>query len=269
MDLVQLLAAGAAIVLVDLVLSGDNALVIGAAAARLPAAHQRQALLWGGVGALVFRVALAAVATELLRVPLLEAVGGVIVLGISVRLAKPDGEDEAARSLRGRGSHLLGAIVTIMVADITMSLDNVLAIGALAAGNVPLLAAGLTLSVALLFVASALVALLVRRLWWLLDLAVVVLGWTAAGMIAQDPTVSGWLQQANQTLGLGPIPSDPLGPAQTAVYAACLAVAVAADLAFHLVPLTRSRPAAKPAPQAGDAVARTPVASRPDAADER
>lgn len=239
------IAQGVAIVLIDLVLSGDNALVIGAAAARLPARQQRRAIVWGGVFALVLRFAMAVAATELLRIPLLSALGGVVVLGIAVRLALPDGE--SGTGSRAASSRLGGAILTIVVADVTMSLDNVLAIGALAAGNVILLAAGLVLSMSLLFVASAVVAVLIRRMWWLLDIAVLVLGWTAAHLITGDNLVMEWLAHHLPSAIPASLPVPVAGPSGSwLVYALCFAVAVVADLWFHFVPEVRAM-SAKPA----------------------
>lgn len=229
------IAQGAAIVLIDLVLSGDNALVIGAAAARLPVSQQRRAIIWGGVFALVLRFAMAVAATELLRIPLLSAIGGVIVLAIAVRLALPDNAD--GPETRRVSARIGGAVLTIVIADVTMSLDNVLAIGALAAGNVLLLAIGLVLSMSLLFVASAVVAVLIRRLWWLLDLAVLVLGWTAAHLIVGDAPVMAWLAVHLPASIPRALPLAIPGPDLSwLVYIMCFAVAIIADLWFHFVP---------------------------------
>jgi YjbE family integral membrane protein len=243
-----IIAQGAAIVLIDLVLSGDNALVIGAAAARLPLGQQRRAIIWGGVFALVLRFALAVAATELLRIPLLSAFGGVVVLAIAVRLALP--ERDTGPGPRGASARIGGAILTIVVADVTMSLDNVLAIGALAAGNVILLAVGLVLSMSLLFAASAVVAVLIRRLWWLLDLAVIVLGWTAAHLIIGDGLVMEWFARHLPPAMPSTLPIPIPGPRGSwLVYGACFAVAVIADLWFHFVPQVRAMSATPGADQ--------------------
>jgi len=176
-------AAIGGIALVDLVLSGDNALVIGAAASQLPRAQRLLAIGWGGIGAIMLRLALALMATELLRVPYLEAAGGVILLGIAVKLLLPEAEKDVQPHRSGR---FFSAIVTIMIADLTMSLDNVLAVSALANGNIPLLAGGLILSMSLLFVASAVIARLIAVIPWLIDVAALVLGWTAANLVMAD-----------------------------------------------------------------------------------
>lgn len=180
----SILATVGGIALVDIVLSGDNALVIGAAASKLPRGQRLVAVIWGGLGAVILRLLLAGIATELMTITYLQAAGGVILFFIAVRLLLPESERRHVRPAADRFFH---AIVTIMLADVTMSLDNVLAVGALAAGNIPLLVAGLILSMALLFVASTLIARLMDHVTWLLDVAALVLGWTAANLILEDP----------------------------------------------------------------------------------
>ncbi len=184
-------ASAAGILLIDLVLSGDNALVIGATASRLPRASRMLAIILGGVGAVFFRLILATVATELLQVSLLRAIGGVILIVIAIRLLVGQGDDQSARF--ESQNRLLPAILTILLADATMSLDNVLAVGALAHGDIWLLVAGLLVSMALLFVASALIAQIVERFTWLIDLAAAVLAWTAAGLFLDDALVKSQL----------------------------------------------------------------------------
>ncbi|HEX6800054.1 MAG TPA: YjbE family putative metal transport protein [Ktedonobacterales bacterium] len=222
--MLEALSAIAGIVLVDLTLSGDNALVIGAAASGLPAKQRRIAILLGGGGAIVLRILFAILATLLLQLPLLQAAGGLLLLVIAARLLAgrdahaPSGEGAAQPSNAQRG--LIGALVTITLADVTMSLDNILAIGALAAGHIPLLVVGLLLSIALVLAGAALVAELIRRLPWLLDLAALVLGWTAAGMLLEDAQVGPLLHA---------LPSG-----QVLVYAAALLVVIAADVVLRL-----------------------------------
>lgn len=197
----NVLGAIGGIVLVDLALSGDNALVIGAAAAGLPARQRAMAIGAGGAGAIILRAAFAIVATLLLQFPLLQALGGLLLLWIAIRLLSERGNkqhgtenlaetelanEEAMTGKRQAARGFFGALLTILVADVTMSLDNVLAVGALAAGQLPLLVAGLVLSMGLLLVGSALVATLIGRLPWLLDVAALVLGWTAGNMVLHD-----------------------------------------------------------------------------------
>jgi YjbE family integral membrane protein len=180
-------ASAGSILLIDLVLSGDNALVIGATASRLPRSRRMLAIVLGGIGAVLFRLILASVATTLLQISLLRAIGGVILLIIAIRLLIGENDDQGDRFQAHE--RLLPAVLTILLADATMSLDNVLAVGALAHGDIWLLVAGLLLSMALLFVASALIAQIVERFTWLIDLAAVVLAWTAAGLFLDDALV--------------------------------------------------------------------------------
>lgn len=146
------------------------------------------AIFWGALGAIVFRIALAVAATELLRLPFLQAIGGVLLIGIAIRLLLPEGD--VAQRERRASERLLPAVMTILLADVTMSLDNIIAVGGLAHGNISLLVGGLILSMALLFVASAVIARLIETLTWLLDLAAIVLAITAANLISEDAIVS-------------------------------------------------------------------------------
>lgn len=187
-DIAHLLVTLGGIILVDIALSGDNALVIGAAVSRLPSHQRRIALLWGGLFAAVLRIGLTGVASELLLIPLLQAIGGVVIFVIAVRMLIPEDDDDADN--RRASDRLLPAILSIFAADVTMSLDNVLAIGALARGNLPLLIFGLLVSVALLLLASALLAVIIERFWWLMDLTAMLLGYLAAQLVLTDPVVS-------------------------------------------------------------------------------
>src|SRR5207248_6947238 len=197
--MLEILGAIGSIILVDLVLSGDNALVIGAAAAGLPRRQRWLAIAMGGSGAVVLRIIFAFIATLLLQLPLLQAIGGIILLFIAIRLLTDrenklhNKSDEPPASadhkqhgdlLQSRG--FIAAMLTILLADVMMSLDNVLAVGALAHGNLPLLAVGILLSIIILMIGSAMVAELIKRLPWLLDVAALVLAWTGASMILDD-----------------------------------------------------------------------------------
>lgn len=184
------------ILLLDLVLSGDNALVLGAIAARLPRKRRLFAILFGGGMAILFRVAFTITATLLLGLPLLQVLGAIGILWVAWHLLAGRDHDETATKRPG-SNRLSTVILTITVADLSMSLDNILAIGALAAGNIGSIVFGLTFSIIILMAASALIAELIRTLPWLLDLAALVLAWTASGMITQDkliePLLESWL----------------------------------------------------------------------------
>lgn len=198
--MIELLSAIAGILLVDLVLSGDNALVIGAAAAGLPRRPRWIAIFFGGAAATVLRIVFAFIASLLLVLPWLQAIGGLILLIIAIRLLadrdtkRPAASEEqtAPRASRkpeatpSTSRSFLSALLTILVADVTMSLDNVLAVGALSHGNLLVLSIGILLSIVILLVGSALIAELMKWLPWLLDVAALVLAWTGANMMLND-----------------------------------------------------------------------------------
>jgi len=185
-ELFAFLASLLGIVVIDLVLSGDNALVIGMAARRLPPSRRRLAILLGGAGAITLRVLFAAVATLLLAIPMLQAAGGVLLLGIAWKL------------LRGRGSphqvaesgSVLEALRTIVLADMAMSLDNILGVAGASHGSLGLLIFGLMLSMPLILGGSSLIARLMNRLPWLELVGAGVLAWTAGAMIVEDGAVA-------------------------------------------------------------------------------
>jgi YjbE family integral membrane protein len=178
-----LVSAVLRIVLIDLVLSGDNAIVIGMAAHRLPPPQRRLAILFGGGAAIVLRIALTAIAAQLLAIAGLQAVGGLLLLWIAFKLLKND--EESAEGVRA-AAHLRGAVLTILLADFVMSLDNVLGVAAASEGNLVVLLFGLALSVAILMVGGSLIAGLINRLWWLSYVGSAVIAWTGAEMLLQD-----------------------------------------------------------------------------------
>lgn len=223
-----------AIILVDLTLSGDNALVIGAAAAGLPRRRRFWAILLGGGSAIVLRVIFATAATLLLTLPLLSAIGGVVLFIIAARLLiershTANAADENSDGQRATSDTTFGrAMLTILIADVTMSLDNILAVGGLAHGDLLLLGVGLLISIALLMVGSALVAELVGRLPWLLDVAALVLGWTGGTMVWHDHIVGPYLTGV------------PYG--QYVFPAVGVAVVLAVDVALRVFTQSRRKP---------------------------
>ncbi|MBE3562068.1 MAG: YjbE family putative metal transport protein [Ktedonobacteraceae bacterium] len=197
--MLQWLSAIGSIVLIDLVLSGDNALVIGAAAAGLERRRRLFAIAIGGGGAIVLRILFAVIATLLLRLPLIQAIGAIVLLYIAIRLLLNRSKErrEAAGAAdqvgelveekkKAEEKNFLSVLATIVMADVTMSLDNILAVGAIAWGELLLLVVGLLLSIGLLLIGSALIAELIARLPWLLDVASLVLAWTASHMLLDD-----------------------------------------------------------------------------------
>jgi YjbE family integral membrane protein len=176
------------IILIDLVLSGDNAVVIGMAAHPLPRRQRRLAILIGGGAALGLRVSLTAVAALLLGLPALKAIGGVLLLWIAFRLLEQ--EEESAEGVKS-ATTMRGAITTILLADFVMSLDNVLGVAAASGGDVSLLLFGLVVSMAIVMLGGSIIANLIDRLWWLAYVGALVIAWTGADMIQEDHLVAG------------------------------------------------------------------------------
>ena len=183
------LSALGTIVVIDLVLAGDNAIVIGLAARNVPREMQRRVVLWGTAGAIVVRALLTLVVVWLLRIPLFLLVGGLALVYIGWKLTQDDGDKhriEAKSSMRG-------AIQTIIVADAVMGVDNVLAVGGAAQGSMLLVVIGLAVSIPIVVWGSTLVLRWVERYPAILWLGAAVLGWTAAKMIATEPLIKPWL----------------------------------------------------------------------------
>lgn len=176
-----------AIVLIDLALSGDNALLIGMAARRLPDAQRRRAIVLGGLLAVVLRIVAAAIVTLLLAIPYLQLAGGVVLAVISYRLVRP-GAADAHTAVQPAGT-LREAVVTILVADAAMSIENVLGVGGAAHGDLPLLAFGLVVSIPIVLFGSGIIAGVLDRAPRLVWLGALALIWTAADMILGDPAI--------------------------------------------------------------------------------
>lgn len=176
-----------AIVLIDLALSGDNALLIGMAARRLPDAQRRRAIVFGGLLAVVLRIAAAAAVTLLLAIPYLQLAGGIVLAVIAYRLVRPGAHEQHA-TVQPAGS-LREAVLTILVADAAMSVENVLGVGGAAHGDLPLLAFGLILSIPIVLFGSGIIAGVLDRAPRLIWLGALALIWTSADMILGDPAV--------------------------------------------------------------------------------
>jgi len=174
------------IVIIDLVLSGDNAVVIGMAAHRLEPRQRKLAIVLGGGAAIVLRILLTAIAAFLLKVRGLQLAGGLLLLWIAVKLLKQ--EEESQEGLKAAAT-MTGAIATILLADFIMSLDNVIGVAGASEGNVGLLIFGLVLSMGILMFMGSLVAELINRLWWLAYVGAGVIAWTGSAMLFEDPIV--------------------------------------------------------------------------------
>ncbi len=175
------------IVAIDIVLGGDNAVVIGLACRRLPERERKLGILWGMAGAIGLRVVLIFFAVSLLAVPYLKIVGAVLLFWIGIKLLQPEPE-EGGHHIEA-GATLLSAIKTIIVADAVMSLDNVIAIAGAAGDHLGLVIFGLLLSIPIILLGSQLVIKLMDRFPIVVVLGGALLGWIAGGMLVTDVAV--------------------------------------------------------------------------------
>lgn len=181
------LAAILSIVVIDLVLSGDNAVVIGMAARNLSEENRRRAILLGGAGAIGLRILFTALATLLLGIQGLQAIGAILLIYIAFKLLRP--HDETHGNVHEAGT-LREAVRTIILADVVMSLDNILAVGGAAHGDLGLLIFGLMLSIPIILFGSELVARLLGRFPGFLYVGVLVLVHSAVAMFFHDSIIS-------------------------------------------------------------------------------
>jgi len=192
------------IVWVNIILSGDNAVVIALAARSLPPAQQRKAVLFGSGAAVVLRIVLTIVAVKLMALPFLQIVGGVLLLWIGLQLFGGD-DDEGAHGKTQGG--LMIAVRTILVADLVMSLDNVIAVAAAAQGSMLLLILGLAISIPLVVFGSTLMIKLMERYPVIVTLGAALIGWVGGETIVHDAvlsdvvTVNPWLIHAAAVAG--------------------------------------------------------------------
>lgn len=187
----------------DLVLSGDNAVVIALACRSLPAQERRQVMVAGTGIAIALRIVLTLLASFVLRVPLLKLLGGIALTVIAVRLTLADqGNGAGGNGVAPKEGDLLSALGTVVLADLAMSTDNVVALAALAHGNVGVLALGLVLSVPLLMFGSWYVTMLLRLYPALTPIAGAMLGWLAGDIAISDPLYAGWIEQQSPALSI-------------------------------------------------------------------
>ncbi|MES1983046.1 MAG: TerC family protein [Pseudomonadota bacterium] len=181
------------IIMIDLLLSGDNAVVIALACRNLPPAQRKKGILYGVGGAIGLRVILTFFAVGLLTIPYLKLVGAVLLLWIGIKLLLP--EDAHGDHKIKANTHLWGAIKTIIVADFVMSLDNVLGVAAVAHGNIFLLVFGLLVSIPLIAWSSQLVLKLIDRFPIIVLAGGGLLGYVAGEMLVSDPLVAAQLER--------------------------------------------------------------------------
>ncbi|RKK02327.1 TerC family protein [Pseudoroseomonas wenyumeiae] len=188
----ELIALGQ-VLLIDLVLAGDNAIVVGMAAAGLPADQRRKAIFWGIVAATIMRIGFAAVTTQLLAIVGLTLAGGILLLWVCYKMFRElqrghqpevnEAELHQADAPAGERKTLRGAIIQILVADVSMSLDNVLAVAGAAKEHLWVLVVGLGISVVLMGVAATFIARLLERFRWIAWVGLLVILYVAVQMI--------------------------------------------------------------------------------------
>jgi YjbE family integral membrane protein len=180
-------AALGSIILANIILSGDNAVVIALAARSLPPHQQKKAIFWGSAAAIVMRIVLTLIAVEMLKWPYLKIVGALLLVYIGISLLNEEDDDDGEGHQAGG---MMSAIRTILVADLVMSLDNVLAVAAAAKGDTPLLVIGLAVSIPLIIFGSTLLLKVMERFPIIITLGAALLGFLAGEMLLTDPAVN-------------------------------------------------------------------------------
>jgi len=185
----------AKIIGVNIVLSGDNAVVIALAARSLPAKQQKMAILWGAGAAVVLRIILTVFAVALLTLPWLKIIGSLLLFWIGIKLLVPEDDDANINA----SDNLMAAIKTILIADLVMSLDNVIAVAAAAEqgpqeAKITLLVLGLALSIPIVIFGSTLMLKIMGRFPVIITLGAALLGWIAGDIMVTDPAIAGWVK---------------------------------------------------------------------------
>src|SRR5437879_1529944 len=178
---------------VNIILSGDNAVVIALAARSLPPKQQTQSIIWGSGAAIVMRIILTLFAVALLTLPWLKIVGSLLLFWIGVKLLVPEDDDAEIEA----SDKLISAIKTILVADLVMSLDNVIAVAAAAGGSYLLLILGLAISIPLVVFGATLLIKLMERFPVIITLGAGLIGWVAGEMLVADHALTSWLTTFN------------------------------------------------------------------------
>ncbi len=172
------------IIWINIILSGDNAVVIALAARSLPPHQQKKAIFFGSAAAVVLRIILTVVAAHLLQLSFLQVVGGLLLLYIGVQLLSEEEDEDGGESKEGAG--LMAAVRTILIADLVMSLDNVIAVAAAAKGNDLLLLLGLAISIPMVIFGSTLMIKLMERFPIIVTLGAALIGWVGGETIVAD-----------------------------------------------------------------------------------
>ena len=190
------------IIIVNIVLSGDNAVVIALAARSLPPHQQKKAIAWGSGAAIFMRILLTIFAVALLQYPYLKFVGAALLLWIGIQVLIPEDDDPDIAS----SDHLLAAIKTILLADLVMSIDNVIGVAAAAKGSMPLLIIGLAISIPLVIFGATLLLKVMERFPVIVTIGAMLIGWVAGEMAVTDPAIVAWVDSNMPMLHtIGPV----------------------------------------------------------------
>ncbi len=199
----QFWLAALEIIVINILLSGDNAVVIALACRNLPKRQRRMGIFWGVIGAVLLRIVLTFFAVRLLQLPYLQLVGAALLIWIGIKLIAEDEGDE--HDVHG-SDRLLSAVKTIIVADLVMSIDNVIGVAGAAKGSLLLLVFGLVISIPLVVVGSQLIMKLIERLPWLVLAGGGLLGYLAGEIATEDVVVKPWIEvNAAQLHWLAPV----------------------------------------------------------------
>ena len=186
----QFWVAALEIVVINILLSGDNAVVIALACRNLAAKQRKLGIFWGVIGAVVLRIILTFFAVQLLQLPYLQLVGGALLIWIGIKLVAEDGGDE--HDVAG-SDRLISAVKTVIVADLVMSIDNVIGVAGAAKGSLVLLVFGLVISIPLVVVGAQLIMKLIERFPWLVVAGGGLLGYIAGEIATADTAVRPWI----------------------------------------------------------------------------
>jgi len=224
------------IIVVNILLSGDNAVVIALAARSLPPHQQKKAIIWGSVAAIVMRVILTIVAVELLKLPYLKIIGGLLLFWIAVQLLVP--EDDGGDGIES-SNNVMVAIRTILIADLVMSLDNVIGVAAAAKGDNVLVMLGLAISIPLIIFGSTILLKVMDRFPVIITGGAALLGWVDGEMLITDPSLIGWITANMPWMEMhlplvGGISWAQIAGAALVIAAGKIMVARAADSETHL-----------------------------------
>ena len=191
----QFWLAALEIIVINILLSGDNAVVIALACRNLPRKQRKWGVIWGAVGAIVLRIILTFFAVTLLRLPWLKIIGGALLLWIGVKLIAEEGGDDAGGEGNVQASDkLLAAVRTVIIADLVMSIDNVLGVAAAAKGSLLLLVFGLVVSIPLVIAGSQVIMKLIERFPILILAGGGLLGYVAGEMVVEDVAIEPWIE---------------------------------------------------------------------------